>query len=237
MLYNPYTDAYKKTYIDTTRKSREGAALLKAALTTAPTYTTPFVTSNELSRSLKYIADVIATRSLIGHNKRQIFFVEFGGWDHHDEVLDNQNEMLGIVNQSLDTFAKALKQIGVFNQVTTFTMSEFARTLTSNGNGTDHGWGGNVMVMGGDLKFNNGVKGRKVFGNYPTLALKTTIDLGNGVLIPSLSTDAYFAELALWFGLPPSELPLIYPNINKFYSYQSGTMPIGFMGSQGSSCI
>jgi hypothetical protein len=81
------------------------------------------------------------------------------------------------------------------------------------------------------------VKGRKVFGNYPSLALKTTIDLGNGVLIPSLSTDAYFAELALWFGLPPSELPLIYPNINKFYSYQSGTMPIGFMGSQGSSCI
>ncbi|HMP30940.1 MAG TPA: DUF1501 domain-containing protein, partial [Saprospiraceae bacterium] len=231
MLYNHYTDAYKKTYVDLTRNSREGAATLKAALATAPTYNTPFATSNNLSNSLKYIADVIASRSLIGHNKRQIFFVEYGGWDHHDEVINNQNEMLGIVNQALDTFNKALKQLGVFNQVTTFTMSEFARTLTSNGNGTDHGWGGNVFIMGGD------VNGGTVYGNYPSLALQSSIDLGNGVLIPSTSTDEYFGELALWFGLPPTQLPLIYPNINRFYSYQPGSMPIGFMKSQGSTCI
>ena len=230
MLYKPYADAYKKTYVDITRNSREGAALLKGALATAPAYTTPFVTSNSLSRSLKYIADVIATRSLIGHNKRQIFFVEYGGWDHHDEVLDNQNVMLGIVNQALDTFNKALKQINMFNCVTTFTMSEFARTLTSNGNGTDHGWGGNVMVMGGD------VNGNAVYGNYPSLALRSTIDLGNGVLIPSTSTDQYFSELALWFGLAPSDLPLIYPNVGNFYSYGTGNLPLGFMKSRGSVC-
>ena len=108
------------------------------------------------------------------------------------------------------------------NNVTLFTISDFARTLTSNGNGTDHAWGGNVMVMGGD------VNGGQVFGNYPTLALNSSLDLGNGVLVPTTSTDEYFAELAQWFGVSNTDLQNIFPNILNFYT-PGATPPIGFM--------
>jgi uncharacterized protein (DUF1501 family) len=230
MVNTQYADAYKKTYINVIKKSRENNALFANALASSPTYTTPFATNNDLAKSLKMIANVISKRVQLGNLKRQIFYVEYGGWDHHDEVLDRQNAMLNIVDNSLYAFNQALKQLGVFNCVTTFTMSEFGRTLTSNGNGTDHAWGGNVMVMGGD------VNGGRVLGTYPTLALNSNIDLGRGVLIPSLSPDAYFGELALWLGLNPSDLPLVYPNINKFYSYAPGSLPLGFMKSQGTIC-
>ena len=102
-------------------------------------------------------------------------------------------------------------------------MSDFARTLTSNGNGTDHAWGGNVMVMGGD------VKGGKVYGSYPDLALGSALDVGAGVLLPTTSTDEYFAELAMWFGVSPSDLTQLLPNIENFYTPSSNTAPIGFM--------
>ena len=101
-------------------------------------------------------------------------------------------------------------------------MTDFGRTLTSNGDGTDHAWGGNVMVMGG------GVNGGRVYGTYPSLALDSDLDVGRGSLIPQISTDEYFAELAQWFGVSNSDLPLIFPNINNFYS-PGNEPPIGFM--------
>jgi len=124
----------------------------------------------------------------------------------------------------LGEFQDVLEEMGIAQQVTTFTLSEFGRTLTSNGNGTDHAWGGNVMVMGGD------VIGKKIYGNYPTLALETDLELGYGVMIPQISADQYFAELALWFGVDSSELSTIFPTLTNFYQPGSG-MPIGFLNS------
>lgn len=95
--------------------------------------------------------------------------------------------------------------------------------MTSNGNGTDHGWGGNIFVMG------DTINGGQVFGNYPSLALGTNLDVGGGVLIPTTSCDEYFAELAIWFGIEPSELSTTFPNVGNFCDASSGVNPIGFI--------
>ena len=170
----------------------------------------------------------MAAYSITAHEalgmKRQIFFIDFGGWDHHDEVLNSQSAMLAELDTALGELSDALTELGLGNQVTTFTLSEFGRTLTSNVNGTDHAWGGNVMVMG------DKVASKKIYGEYPSLALSSQIELGSGVLIPQLSADQYFAELALWFGVNPTDLPDIFPSLTNFYQPGSG-MPVGFMNA------
>jgi uncharacterized protein (DUF1501 family) len=154
---------------------------------------------------------------------RQTFFIQWGGWDHHDEVINNQQAMLGQVSAAVAAFYNALTLLGVENKVTLFTASDFGRTLTSNGKGSDHAWGGNHFVLGG------GVNGRKIYGQYPDLYQDNPLDTGRGRLIPTTSVDEYFAELALWFGVPKSSLPLVLPNIARFYNTASLNPPLGFM--------
>lgn len=214
-----YTDIFKKTFVDIIKIGKEGAEQFNSA-TESIDLNTDF-SDTYLSQSFNMVAKTIAARNTLGMN-RQIFFIDFGGWDHHDEVLLAQEEMLEEVDNALAEFNAAMKEINAFNDVTTFSMSEFGRTLTSNGNGTDHAWGGNVFVMGG------AVNGQQVFGEYPSLELESNIEIGGGVLIPSMSVDEYFAELSLWFGVPSSELVTLFPNIGNFYSPGSGN-PIGFL--------
>jgi len=102
-------------------------------------------------------------------------------------------------------------------------MSDFGRTLTSNGRGSDHGWAGHHMVMGG------AVNGGQIYGNYPLLSANSPLDVGRGVYIPTLSVERYFAELALWLGVAPGELDTVLPNVRNFYSPESVTPPLGFM--------
>lgn len=220
MVDYEYSNMFKKTYIDVIRRSRDGHLQFQEAIGNVPEFQTQF-TDNYLSRAFQMAAYSIAAHEDLSM-KRQIFFIEYGGWDHHDEVLNNQNAMFGEVDAALSEFSAVLAELGLSNQVTTFTLSEFGRTLTSNGNGTDHAWGGNVMVLGGD------VIGKRIYGEYPTLALNSNIELGSGVLIPQLSADQYFAELALWFGISPSELTTIFPTLTNFYQ-PGGAPPIGFL--------
>jgi len=222
MVDHEYQNMFQKTYVDVVRRSRDGHLQFQEAIGAVPELQTTF-TDNYLSNSFKMAAYTMAAHESLGM-KRQIFFIDYGGWDHHDEVLDAQNGMLYELDTALGEFSDALAELGLGSQVTTFSISEFGRTLTSNGNGTDHAWGGNVMVMGDQ------VKGKNIYGEYPTLALQSNIELGSGVLIPQLSADQYFAELALWFGVAPSELPTIFPALTNFYQPGSG-MPIGFINS------
>ncbi len=228
MIDAHYDDIYKKAYIDVIKNSRDVQQEVAEALNTAP-FLDDLFSDNDFSIALRTIAKTIATRDKLGM-KRQIFFVDYDKWDHHDEVLETQAEMLDVLAKGLSEFNAALDRISANDCVTTFTSSEFGRTLTSNGQGTDHAWGGNVMVMGGP------VKGGKVYGEYPSLELGGNQDLGknatssNGIMIPTTSVDAYFAELALWFGVSASELKTIFPNIGNFYDTGSGDMPIGFLG-------
>jgi len=221
LLEQQYQDVFKKTYADVINRGQASHELFSNAVQSV-TFNTIF-SDNYISQSLQMIAKVIGARQMLGMH-RQTFFLEYGGWDHHDELLNNQTEMLGILSKALGEFQAALEELNVGEQVATFTISDFARTLSSNGNGTDHGWGGNCIVLGG------GVKGGTVYGTYPNLALDSDLEVGGGVLIPTTSCDEYFAELSLWFDVPQSDLSLIFPNLGNFYDTASSAYPIGFMG-------
>ncbi len=187
---------------------------------------TPFSTSfgeGPFSTSLRQIARVIAARSQLGVS-RQVFFVTVGGWDHHDDVLDNQAAMLPGISQGLREFRDALVELNVFNDVTTFTTSDFGRTLTSNGKGSDHGWGGHHLVMGG------AVDGGQFFGSYPELSAASPLDVGRGIYVPTTSVDEYFTDLALWYGLAAADLETVLPNVRTFYSPESGVPALGILG-------
>lgn len=230
MVQPVYDDIFKNTYVKTIKKSMDGNEMLSSVINNAPIFNNPFTSEHYFSRSLEMVAKTISGRNTLDV-KRQIFFVEMGGWDMHDELIDNQRDLLTVVDEALGKFYTALEQMGVAEQVTTFSLSEFSRTLTSNGNGTDHAWGSNVFVMGG------AVNGKQIYGQFPSLALSNDnwnsdtnpLDVGGGVFLPTTSTDEYFAELALWFGVPKSDLTLLYPNIGYFYNPMSGNAPIGFL--------
>jgi len=192
-----------------------------AALEDAPELLTTF-SSNPFSQSLRQIARVISVQDLLGAS-RQTFFVNFGGWDHHDDVLDNQAAMLPVVAAGLREFRDAMVELGRHEQVTTFTTSDFGRTLTSNGKGSDHGWGGHHVVMGG------AVNGGRFFGEYPELAPDSPLDVGRGIYAPTTSVDEYFAELALWLGVSAEDLDTVLPNVATFYSPGGGAAPLGFL--------
>lgn len=220
LLDYTYQDIFQKTYMDVIRTSRDGHKKFTAALENAPELVTQF-SDTDLSQAFKMIARTISVHEDLQF-KRQIFFVDFSGWDHHDEVLNNQNEMFPYIDNALAEFNAAMEELNLTNQVVTFSMSEFGRSLTSNGNGTDHAWGGNVFVMGGPIV------PKRMNGKYPLLTASNTLNIYDGILIPTTSVDQYFAELALWFGVPPSDLGYMLPNIGNFYDVNSGKEPIGF---------
>ncbi len=221
MLTKSYQDVFKQSYINVLDTAKTGHEEFSTAIDGVTPFATQF-TDNDLSQSFHMIAKTIAARDTLGMS-RQIFFVNYGGWDHHDDILDQQNEMLLEVDAALSEFNAAMEEIDMNDCVTTFTISEFGRTLTSNGNGTDHAWGGNVMIMGG------AVNGKDIYGTFPSLALDSALEIGGGVLIPSTAADEYFAELSQWYGVSNTDLPMILPNVGNFYNVNGSAPPIGFM--------
>ncbi|ELB1500948.1 DUF1501 domain-containing protein [Vibrio alginolyticus] len=202
-------DPFKLNYQDITRKAQAVHEVFSSALESIKVQTV--FESTSLSQQLKIIARTIKAADNLGH-MQQTFFVRYIGWDHHDELLNNHAHMLKVLSQALGSFQICLEELGVADQVITFTGSDFGRTLTSNGNGTDHGWGGNTIVIG------NNVNGGCVYGDYPSLLLgeQNPLDIGGGVLIPSLSIDELYAELALWFGVNDQQLYKLFPNLKNF---------------------
>jgi uncharacterized protein (DUF1501 family) len=177
---------------------------------------------SDLAGNLKMVAKTIAAHSALGHN-RQTFFIEYGGWDHHDKLLSSQATMLPEVDAAVKAFYDTLAALGLEGNVTLFTASDFARTLTTDSDGADHAWGGNHFVVGG------AVNGQKIYGEYPSLALDGPLDVGRGRLLPQIAVDNYFAELALWLGVSPANLPLVLPNISTFFDTGSNSTPLGFL--------
>ena len=222
MLERDYQDIFKNAYKETIKTSNDANLEFQAAIDTILEFSAPLPEMNNLAAQLRMVAKTIASRDTLGFS-RQIFFVQIGGWDHHDELLINQSNKLEQVNQALKYFNDVMTELNVNDCVTTFSISDFARTLTSNGNGTDHAWGGNAFMMGG------AVNGKEIYGNYPSLALNSDDSFRDGVMIPTTAADSYMAELALWFGVPASELQTVLPNISNFYDTASNEPPIGFM--------
>ena len=198
---------------------QEGVVLANA-LKNIPAIQTVFPAKSGIASQLKQVAQVIAARSALSIN-RQIFFCSIGGFDTHSDQLGTQAALLTQLSQGMSAFYQATQELGVANNVTTFTLSEFSRTLQPGSNaGTDHAWGGHQLILGG------AVKGNSIYGTFPTLALSGPDDTGsNGRWIPSTSVDQYAATLASWFGVTSTDLPSIFPNLANFTS-----ATLGFLG-------
>jgi uncharacterized protein (DUF1501 family) len=222
---SPLTQEYGRTF----KRGRDLYELVNSALTATDgsgNVTTVFPTGNSLADQLKMVARMIKiSRESSGQirHKRQIFYVRFGGFDLHDGLMatntSGHGALLMRVSQALGAFWAALGEIGAQNQVTTFTMSEFARTLSSNGNGSDHAWGGVQMVMGGS------VIGSRLHGTFPDQALNNAISFSRGQTIPSTSVDQVAASLARWMGVTgTNDLNAIFPNLINFPGGNLGFM-------------
>jgi uncharacterized protein (DUF1501 family) len=203
-----YDSVYARGYAEVQRRAVEAADRVTAAIGQAQTLTTQFPTT-PLGQQLQTVARLISVRDRLAM-QRQVFFVSTGGFDSHDDQLVNQPTLLGNVSACLKAFYDATVELGVAQSVATFTQSDFGRTLTSNGDGTDHAWGGVQIVVG------QCVRGRRVFGRYPSLVLNGPEDVGGGRLIPGVAADQYAATLARWFGIAEADLAGVAPNIGNF---------------------
>jgi uncharacterized protein (DUF1501 family) len=182
-----------------------------------------FPANNYLAQTLKAVLKSIKIRAALGL-RRQTFFVNWGGWDMHGDLLGPQAAQLTEVDAALTAFQKGLELLNLSNDCITFTASDFGRTLRSNGRGTDHAWGGNAFVMGGP------VDGGKIFGTYPNLALDGPDDVGyGGRLLPTTAVDLYFAEMLRWFGVTSTDMAAVLPNIANFWNPLSASPPLGFI--------
>lgn len=211
------TDLLEGELTKVSRRAIDTEAVVSSALSGVNVTTT--FPSTSLGAQLRMVARMIAARSALGQ-RRQIFFVQQGGYDFHDNLLSDQATKLSELGAAMAAFYQATVALGVANQVTTFTASDFGRALQHNGRGSDHGWGSHHFVMGG------AVQGNRVYGSFPTVALNGAEDAGQGRLIPTTSVDEYAATLCRWFGVSLSNLPIVLPNIGRFASRD-----LGFMGA------
>lgn len=229
LVSETYSNLLHQTYSSTAKSSIEAFGVFKEALQYVPSLSTAFPTTT-LGKDLAAVARLLSVRNQLG-TKRQIFFVTLGGWDMHDDLIGGLSRGLPAVSQAMKAFYDATVELGIADKVTTFTISDFARTITSNGLGSDHAWGGNSIVMGG------AVNGGKIYGAYPSMAIdsnpKNISFRGN--FIPAVSTDEFYAELALWYGVSPYDLCYVLPNLGNFYSYSPENYPVGFMNFSGTT--
>ena len=190
------------------RNARDSSRLLSSTINNSPDLG-PFNATNSLETQLRMVARMIAGREQLGM-RRQIFFVAAGGWDTHDNQTPRLNNLTTGLNSAMANFQQTLATMGVEDEVTTFTASDFGRTLTINGDGSDHGWGGHYMVMGG------AVNGGQLYGNWPDYAIGGGDDIGNGRLIPEMSVNQYGAAMGSWMGLSNADLLDVFPDLNRF---------------------
>jgi len=202
------------------KRALDTYAQVSGALAGAPAANFPlFPTGNGLADQLRMVARLISVSSELGA-KRQVFFVSIGGFDLHDNLVAQHGPLMGRVADALKAFHDTTQSLGVADKVTSFTASDFGRTLQSNDDGSDHGWGSHHFVVGG------AVNGRRIYGTAPAVGNNTPDDVGQGRLLPTLSVDQYAATLAAWFGVGTGDLATVLPNIGN---YDRSTWNLGFV--------
>jgi uncharacterized protein (DUF1501 family) len=213
---------FEAAFGGTTTSAIADSQLLNTILTNSPKLATVFPTTS-IGSQMQMIARMIGAAPQLGLT-RQVFFASLGGFDLHSDQLGAHATLFMQLSQALSAFSAATTELGVPNQVTTFTASDFSRTFNTNGTndgtaGSDHGWGSHHLVMGG------AVSGGDIYGQVPLLELGGPEDTGRGRWIPTTSVDEYSATLATWFGVSAANLPVVLPNIGRFASTN-----LGFMG-------
>src|SRR3984957_7420595 len=220
---------FSQEYEIVINRSMQAQAMLATAMAPAgvggvanpPQYLNPMtnmLANNPLATSMQTVARIIAGRAQLGVT-RQIFYVQLGSFDTHNNQAAQHAQLLTQLGSAFEYFDGLMVGMGLGNNVTSFTISDFGRTLTSNSNGTDHGWGSHHFVVGG------AVNGQNMYGQYPVVGVDQVNDLGAGRLIPTTAVDQYAGTLASWFGLSDSQIRTVFPNFGNF-----GTDPyLGFM--------
>lgn len=207
---------FETAFAGLTSNAISDSALVSSIFAGAVPFTTAFPTTS-LGQQLRTIARLIAAAPRLGL-KRQVFFARIGGFDLHDAQVNAGNTATGAhanifadISRSLSSFYNATVELGAAEQVTTFTASDFGRTFNTNGDGSDHGWGSHHFIVGG------AVKGGDIYGRMPNLTRSGPDDSGSrGNWIPTTSVDEYSATLATWFGVSPTNLSTVLPNIRRF---------------------
>lgn len=226
LIQQPSGHVLENEYTRVTSRAVTSESKITSALS-GTTLGTAFPTNNSLADQLKMVARLIGSRNALG-SKRQVFMVSLGGFDLHDNLIAQQPGLMQRVSEAMTAFYNATVELGVADKVTAFTASDFGRTLSSNGDGSDHGWGSHHLMVGG------AVKGKAFYGKAPPVSITNTADandqwhVGQGRLLPSTSVDQYVATLASWFGVSNSELAGVLPNLSHFGGADYPTN-LGFM--------
>ncbi len=224
LLTRPHANLLEESHASVTRRSLAAQALLNASMLPAdavdPVPNLPNGQANGIARQLQTVARIIGGRASLGA-RRQVFFVSMGGFDTHSNQPNTHANLMAQLSQGLAYFNQVMAspQVDAANEATLFTASDFGRTLTSNGDGTDHGWGAHHFVTGG------AVRGGDIYGQFPGTGQDTDEYVGSGRLLPTLAVDQYGATMARWFGVSETELDDIFPSLGNF-----ATRDLGFMG-------
>ncbi|MBN8726264.1 MAG: DUF1501 domain-containing protein [Xanthomonadales bacterium] len=209
---------FERAYADRARQAVASYEVVDAALDGAPELATEFP-DTPLGRQLRMAARLIQVRGAIGM-ARQVFYASVGNYDTHNYQVEDQHGNLAQLSQAIAAFHAATVELGVDGAVTTFTASDFGRSLAVNGDGTDHGWGGHHFVVGG------AVRGQRFYGAMPSLrANNNPDDTGFGQVIPTTALDQYAATLAAWFGVDTGDIAEIFPALARF-----DAPDLGFLG-------
>lgn len=219
LITQPRTHLLENEYNRVSKRSIDAHEILNSALASAAPLASGFPPNNSLGDQLKMVARIIAAAPTLGA-KRQVFLVALGGFDNHAGMQNDHPVLMRMLSDALASFYAATVELGVVDQVTSFTASEFGRTLTGNGDGSDHGWGSMHFVMGG------AVNGKRYYGTAPIVANDGPDDVGQGRLLPTTSIEQLAATLGSWLGVSDSELLSMLPNLSN---YNPSARKLGFV--------
>jgi len=220
---NVYAEAYAGAFLDAITTTETVARALQGVQPE-----TNFPTNTGLARALRQVSQLIKTRD--GRKaERDLFYVAIGGWDMHSNMKVNLARRFGEIDGAVRAFVAEMKAQKVWNDVVLATESEFARTLDSNGGGSDHAWAGNHFVIGGSIN------GGRVLNKFPpSLEIDNDHDLGRGRMIPDYPWESMMVPIAEWLGLQADQKPMAFPNLHRFNASKH-IIPDLFNGGSGDS--
>ncbi len=219
LLHAQYNNMFEKSYAELQSRALVLSTNVGAALSKRGELQTQVPVDNPLAAQLAMVAKLISIKDEFRLN-RQLFYVELGGFDTHDYQLSKQPVLFSQIAAALEFFNNALIEIGHQENVVSFTTSDFGRSVTSNGDGTDHGWGNHHIVMG------NPVAGGDIYGAIPRILVDGPDDSRNGRIVPTTAVSQYAATMLNWLGLAPSEIDQLLPTLANF-----DTRDLGFLNS------